>query len=103
MNSTRIIVANELRSYREAIAQVFASLRAGVEVFTAEPENLDQEVVRLRPDFVICSQATFMVNLHVPVWVELYPNCAACSIVSVRGETKTVEEIQLTDLLALLD
>lgn len=103
MNSTRVIVANELRSYREAIAEVFANLRAGVEVFTAEPEDLDREVALLRPDFVVCSRTTSAVELMVPAWVELYTDFGASSQVSIRGETTTVEAMQLADLLDLLD
>ncbi|MBA3474448.1 MAG: hypothetical protein H0T57_14700 [Rubrobacter sp.] len=103
MYRTRIVVANELRSYREAISHVLVNLRPDVEVFTTEQEDLDQEVQRLRPDFVVCSQSTPRVESQVRVWVELYRDCGTRSKVSVRGETETVEDIQLTDLLALLD
>src|ERR671933_840143 len=104
MNAMRILlVANELRSYREAIAQVFEKLRPEIEFYETEPENLNWEVTRLRPDFVVCSQVTSMVESCVPVWVELYPDCEAHSVVSIRGETTTVDDIQLTDLLEILD
>lgn len=104
MEATRVVlVANELRSYREAISHVLVNLRPNVEVFTTEQEDLDQEVQRLHPDFVVCSQSTPRVESQVSVWVELYRDCGTCSKVSVRGETETVEDIQLTDLLALLD
>jgi hypothetical protein len=36
-------------------------------------------------------------------WVELYPNFEAHSVVSVLGERSTVEEIQLSDLLSIVD
>ncbi len=103
MYSTRVVVANELRSYREAIAQVFGKARPEVEVFAVEPEDLDEEVMRLRPDFVICSQVTPVVEFLVPVWVELYPDCQAHSKIGVKGETTTVDDVQLADLLAFLD
>ena len=103
MEATRVLVVNELRSYREAIAQALESLRPAVEALIAEPEDLDREVARLRPDFVICSRATPAVESRVPVWVELHPNCGTRSRVGVRGETASVEEVRLDDLLALLD
>lgn len=104
MDSRRVVVAVELRSYREAIVRTMRGMRPHVEVHEAEPEELNREVARLRPDFVVCSQVTSLVESRVPMWVELYPDCEAHSRVSLRGEsTTTVADIQLTDLLDLLD
>ena len=103
MDFLRVVVANELRSYRETIAQVMRSVRPDVEVSEAEPEELNREVARLQPNFVICSRLTSVVESSVPVWVELYPGHEAHSRVGVRGKITTVESIQLTDLFALLD
>ena len=103
MEATHVLVANELRSYREAIARVMRSMRPEVKVSEAEPEELDREVNRLRPGFVVCSRATDLVRSAVPVWVELYPGCESRSVVSVEGRRRIVEEIQLSDLLKVLD
>ena len=102
MEATRVLVANELRSYREAIARVMRSLRPDVEVSESEPDELDREVSRLRPGFVVCSRATDLVRSAVPVWVELYPGCESHSVISVGGQRRVVEEIQLSDLLEVL-
>jgi hypothetical protein len=74
MKATRVLVANELRSYRETIARVITGLRPDVEVHEVEPEDLDAKVARLRPDLVICSRVTSTVESCVPVWAELYPD-----------------------------
>ena len=103
MNGARILVACELRSYREAIASAFRVLRPGVEVFEVEEEDLDREVGRLDPDLVVCSRLTARVENHAPNWVELYPDYGPRSVVSVRGERSTIEEIQLSDLLSIVD
>jgi len=103
MTGVRILVACELRSYREAIAAAFRILRPSIEVFEAEEENLDREVGRLGPDLVLCSRLTARVEDSVPNWVELYPGCGSRSIVSLRGERSTIEEIQLSDLLYIVD
>ena len=58
MDARRILVANELTSYRQTIAFVFRELHPGVEVLEADPETLDGEVARLVPDLVICSRVT---------------------------------------------
>lgn len=101
MDARRILVANELTSYRQTIALVIRDLRPDVEVFEADPETLDREVARLRPDLVICSRLTSLVKEMVPTWVELYPDLGSCSTLCVRGERRTMKDIQLSDLLSL--
>jgi|SRR5829696_6009402 hypothetical protein len=103
MNGARVLVACEVRSYREAIAAAFRLLRPNVEVFEAEDEDLDWEVGRLGPDLVVCSRLTAWVENRAPNWVELYPEYGQRSVVSVRGERSTIEEIQLSDLLSVID
>lgn len=103
MNATRTLIASELRSYREAIAAVLRDLRSDVEVFEAEPGDLNREVLRLRPDLVICSQATSLLKERVQNWIELYPECEPYSMVCIQGRLETVEEMQLSDLIAIVD
>ena len=103
MNGARVLVACELKSYREAIASAFRVLRPDVEVFEAEEEDLDREVERLAPDLVVCSRLSERVEDRVPNWVELYPGCGSRSVVSLRGERSTFEEIELSDLLSIVD
>jgi hypothetical protein len=67
MGVRRILVANELTSYRQAIA--IRELHPGVEVFGAAPEVLDGEVARLGPDLVICSRVTRTVERRTTNWV----------------------------------
>jgi hypothetical protein len=103
MNVTRVLVACELQSYREALAAAFRELRPDIEVFEAEMEDLDREVERLDPDLVVCSRLTARVEDHAASWVELYPDHEPRSVVSVLGARSTVEEIQLSDLLSIID
>ena len=103
MAVTKILVANELRSYREAIAGVFRDLRPNVEVSDAEPEDLDREVTRLRPDLVVCSRVTPLVESSAPTWIELYPNCKPHSVIYTGSQRRTIKDIQLSDMLEVLD
>ena len=97
------MVACELTSYREAIAAAFRLLRPNVEVFEAADEDLDREVRRIGPDLVVCSRLTAWVENRAKNWVELYPGYGSHSVVSVRGERSTIEEIQLSHLLSVID
>ena len=103
MKGARVMVACELKSYREAIASAFRMLRPGVEVFEVEEEDLDREVERLAPDLVVCSRLSERVEIRVPNWIELYPGRGSSSVVSQRGERSTFEAIELTDLLSIVD
>jgi len=101
MDAGRILVANELTSYRQTIAIVFRELHPGVEIFEADPETLDGEVARLGPDLVICSRVTAVVRERATNWIELYPECKPFSTFCIGGERKVMEDVQLSDLLSV--
>jgi hypothetical protein len=101
MDARRILVANELTSYRQTIAIVLRELHPGVEVFEVEPGTLEGEVARLGPDLVICSRVTAGVRERAANRVELYPKCKPFSTFCIGGERRTMEDIQLSDLLSV--
>ena len=100
MYAGRILVANELTSYRQTIAIVVGELHPGIEVFEVDPETLEGEVVRLSPDLVICSRVTAVVRERAANWIELYPECKPFSTFCIAGEHRAMEDVQLSDLLA---
>jgi hypothetical protein len=101
MGATRVLVANELASYRQTIAVVIGELHPDLEVFEVDAEILDEEVVRLGPDLVICSRLTCVVRERVANWVELYPERKPYSTFCTGGERRALRDVQLSDLLAL--
>ena len=103
MGELRILLTNEPRSYREAIAGAIRAIKPNTEVFVAGPEELDAKVKHLSPQLVICSHATPTVELRSLVWVELYPDHGSISTVSIDGERSTVVGIDLVDLLSTVD
>ena len=104
MSAPRVLLANEPLAYREALAQVLRSLRPRAEVWAVEASALEREARRLAPHLVVCSRLVPAVEeVGVPVWVELYPDHGAVSRVSARGELRTVDDMQLKDLLCLVD
>ena len=98
-----ILIANELASYRESIAAVFRVSLPDLDVYEAESADLNREVVRIRPDLVICSRITPLVEDRVPNWIELYPDCEAYSTFHVDGERSTTERVELSDLLSVVE
>lgn len=101
--NAKVLIGNDPRSYRETIALAFGRLRPGIKVFTAEPEDLDREVLRLRPEFVMCSRLSETIEKNAPTWVELYPNGASRSRVCTNGERYTHPDMDLDTLLSILD
>ncbi len=98
-----ILVANELASYRQSVAAVLRAMLPDLEVFEADSGDLNREVLRLRPEMVICSRLTAVVRDRVPNWVELYPDCAPFSTFFVAGERRAMQQVELTDLLLAVD
>lgn len=103
METIRVLVANEPRSYREAFSFAFRKLRPHISVVTIEPYELDGEVLRLRPDLVLCSELTETVRTCSPSWVLLYPHGDSRAVVSIAGSRTTTTDIQLGDLLSVID
>jgi hypothetical protein len=101
MGTRHILVANELTSYRHAIAIVFRELHPNVEVLDVHPETLDWRVARLAPDLVICSRITAMVRERAANWIELYPECRPFSTFCIGGGRRAIEDVQLSDLLSV--
>jgi hypothetical protein len=99
----RILVANDPRSYREAISGVLLVLRPVFEVVTVDPGTLDAEVERISPGMVLCSRLTQTISDKVPVWIELYPEGAGLARVKVGGSLSTVNEFEFRDLLSIID
>lgn len=105
MDRLRVLLANELRSYRQTMAITLRALRPNAEVVDVEPEDLAAEVSRLYPHVVLCSRTTPVVRRLVPAWVELYrEHDASVSYVSVHGErSKIVGGMELDELLSIID
>jgi hypothetical protein len=52
---------------------------------------------------IVFSEETCVVRERVPVWVEAYPGYGPQPAVGVGGERSTIEEVQLSDLLSVVD
>ena len=103
----RVLVANDPRSYREVIADALPRLRL-VEVFRAEPEELEREAARVRPHLIFCSRrlAAAARGAGLLAWMVLYPEgedraevgdtASGCTTLLPKG-------VVLDDLLSVVD
>ena len=104
MASLRILVGNEPRSYREAIAGAIQGMLPDAEVLTLEPEDLDREVGQGAAGMVLCSCVTSVVEKGSFAWVELYPGGGPGARIGVDGLRLTAAgDLGLADLLWIAD
>jgi hypothetical protein len=98
------LIANEPAMYREVLYATLKVLRPHIEIFTADPDGLEGEFLRLRPHLVVCSRPTRLVEREAPAWVELYPEDAAHAVVKgLDGSRRTIPGMDLPTLLSIVD
>jgi hypothetical protein len=103
MGEMRILIANEPRTYREALVDALRMFRPQVEVSTVEPHGLAAEIGRLHPHLVVCSQLWVAAQDGALTWVVLYPDGENRAEVFTAGEHATIASIGFGDLLSIID
>ena len=103
MRRLRLVVANDLRSYREAIAAAIQRLQPDVEVMVVDPADLADQVELWRPHMLISSVALARSGECPLCWVALYPAKRTQVVVTVAGQQTWSRDIDLAELLAVID
>ncbi len=106
----RVLVANDPRVYREAIAGALPELRPRLllEVFRAEPGELEREAARVLPHLIFCSRrlgGTVARSAGLLAWMVLYPNGEErAEAGDASGRTVVFPQgVTLDDLLCVVD
>ena len=103
MANTCIIVANEPRAYREALAAALHGLRPHIEVICIEPDDLVGTVCQYSPRLVLCSQLTEALERCSNAWILLYPDRENRAVISVAGRRAVVPNVEFSQLLSVID
>ena len=103
MGDDLILLGNEPRAYREAMAAALGALRPALAVRAVEAARLDAEVARRRPRLVVCSRLTDAVRTRAGAWVLLYPDGARLVASRVAGEEALGADLGLAELVAIAD
>ena len=103
MANSCIVVANEPRAYREALAAALQELRPHLEVICIAPDDLDAKVSQYRPRLVLCSRLTEAVETCCDAWILLYPNRENRAVISVAGRRTVVTNVEFSHLLSVID
>ena len=99
----RVLVGNEPLFYRDVMATALQDLRPNIEVAEVEPAALDGEVLRRRPQLVVCSELSEVVQTRAFAWVLIYPAGANLAVVSIGGRQSTIPRVGFGDVLAAVD
>jgi len=103
VESMRILVATEPRSYREVMVHTVKELRPHVEVIAIEPDRLDDEITRSGADIVFCSHLTTAVIVRSSAWIVLYPEGQRLTVTGIEGCYTTTTDLDLEQILAVVD
>lgn len=104
IEGTRVLLANEPRTYREVLFEALGWWRPGLEVEIAEPGTLDAEVDRLRPHLVVCSRDRGTArDDRCLTWVRLYPDGENLAEIFTAGGRATIVGFGFGDFLSVVD
>ena len=102
-NLPAIVLANEPRAYRQALAAAMRAGGHGIQVIAVNAEDLEAAMERHRPVLVVCGVVTPAVEQGAPVWVLLHPEGARLVVTSVHGVRSYAADISLEALGGLVD
>lgn len=94
-----ILVANEPRAYREALAGALAALRPDLRVELFAPDALDAALDLPRRPVVVCSRLTPRVEERACAWIVLYPQHESVALVRGPDGHRVVPDPDLDDVL----
>lgn len=106
-----ILVAIEPRAYREVIGEAIGALRPQHAVTVVAPVSLGPALVRLSPEVVISGRPDGFAGEGVAggvaggalAWIEFRPYARPEAKISLKGQRRELEEVDLEDLLAVVD
>lgn len=100
----RVLISIAPRSYRESLAIALQRDRPDSEVRVAPPDLLEAEAQSFQPHMVICNDEVYpklagIINSRVEIIFvdDLHAN------ISMGGQSKTIRDVGIDDLLKVLD
>ena len=97
-----VLIAIELRFYRQVVGQTIQAKRPHVEVVVLEPDTLEAGVARLDPELVFANRPASS-SSGERAWVEFRPYAEPPARVCLAGRRRELGEVDLEDLLSLVD
>lgn len=97
-----VLVANEPRLYREAVAQYIRMCRPDLDVIAVSTADLDLLVKRLRPD-VVFSSGVSTIEPPITAWIALDPTRDESIVVVTALGRKALSGAEIPEIVSLLE
>ena len=91
------------RTYGEAIAEAFGTLRSRLQISVVKPESFEEELAHLRPEVVVCDRPDPAGSDEALAWVEFFADDERPSEVRVGGHRRELVNPSFIELLAVVD
>lgn len=98
-----MLVAIAPQMYREAVVHTLKGRRPDVEVEACPPEDLDQKLALLQPDFLLCHDTAPEAREQVRNRVEIIYSDSLDATIFRDGQSTRIADISLERLLTVLD
>jgi hypothetical protein len=100
----RVLVAIEPNMYRQVLAFHISQQRPQAVVVLACAETLRAEAKRTRPHLIIASEVPpVLKEMGFFFWVELHADGSLDADIKANGDSTTIQDVSLEDLVALVD
>ena len=99
----RVLVALKPHAYRGTLVRTIKRARSWVAVHFLDPDILDYETRYLKPQVVICNQATPAVRELATCWVEIQQRDPLRVTVNIRGCARITPDISFDELISVID
>lgn len=99
----RVLIALNPLMYRQTILFFLAEHRPLIDLKSADPADLDQELSSFSPDLLICHETIPAVRHHVVSQVEILYSDGLDALVCVEDRESRINNIGVQDLLNAVD
>lgn len=103
MGTRTVLIANDPRAYRETIAVAIGMLCPDASVIVVDPDKLDESISEHKPEVVLSSHLTPLMESRVTTWAVLYADGEESALVQIDGRRKAVSNLELTGIVRLVD
>ena len=98
-----VLFANDLRSYREAMAGTIRAMRPDLDVRVVAPDDLAVTIAHTRPRLVIGSALPNALRANLPYWLIIFSDNTALAGGEFVETEAAVSNFDLTGLVAFVD
>lgn len=103
MDTMKVVLANNPRSYRESLMSVFQRLQPEVSFVMVDPGEVARAVQEQTPQLVVCSELNTAIETYARGWIVLPADGQSAAVMNITGELNLVANLDLAGLVDVID